>query len=512
MVKSIEGEYEIAKILRARKACPRRRKGIKRGPPRFEYLVRWHGYGIKDSTWEPAEHLPDGIAEQARKIVDEKKQKAPDNFKGAFSLPNAVRVIQEWIVDLDVETEEAVSEESVKQDEKETDDAKPESEAVKPGKRAKTEKKREKKERKRRGPKARSSSSRNRANKATAEAKSQPKRKRRRRTKTDSSAASSSSAEMASVLPPPPPPLSPQAPLPLPPEISQPSRRPVRASARSASEKLRMLTEEEAFMEEEPSLGESDTDSSSEESGLPLPPLLPRRLNKNFVKKVLSIRLDGALVMLPVSIMALPSKPKKAGVAPTAVAFPVPVPAAAHAETMVHTASVIPANSATSAPQLRAVASRPPKQTPEPIAVQRIRVEAAPPPYPVSGSALPPPPPAPPSASDRWAQTKKPETTRKKARYRVTAGCLVLMIPFYVTRTVNDLIHEVTVRVRRHRLYPKLIEDINSKLHPSDQRKNLRVSQLSREKGGPPLNLLNAIGLTVEPESSLHATLIAVTH
>jgi len=204
------------------------------------------------------------------------------------------------------------------------------------------------------------------------------------------------------------------------------------------------------------------------------------------VKKVLSIRLDGNLVMLPVSIMALPSKKKK-------VDKPIPPPAPI-VKASVQMAKVASSDrtselaKATPARVLKEMAPRPTNQ-----ASQGNVVKAKP-------------------VSRKRGAFLKNESFRKKARYRVTAGCLDLMIPFYVTRTVHDLCHEVTIRVRRHRLYPKLIEDINSKLHPSDQRRNLRVSQLSREKGGQPLNLLNAIGLSVEPDSSLHATLVAVTH
>mmetsp|Transcript_1580 Transcript_1580/g.2246 ORF Transcript_1580/g.2246 Transcript_1580/m.2246 type:complete len:362 (-) Transcript_1580:953-2038(-) len=99
--KKFDGEYNVEKILRARKLAPRRRKGLRKRT-HIQYLVKWLHYPVRESTWEPPEHLPDSVQRDAARILDAKKQDALDNVKGALPDDPKYRVINEWIVDLEV--------------------------------------------------------------------------------------------------------------------------------------------------------------------------------------------------------------------------------------------------------------------------------------------------------------------------------------------------------------------------------------------------------------------------
>lgn len=64
--------------------------------------MRWSGYPIEESTWEPPQHLPPDLVEQAQAIVENSKE-VKDRFQGAVKISDAYRVLNEWNVNLRVE-------------------------------------------------------------------------------------------------------------------------------------------------------------------------------------------------------------------------------------------------------------------------------------------------------------------------------------------------------------------------------------------------------------------------
>eukprot|EP00466_Bigelowiella_natans_P021072 jgi/Bigna1/91015/estExt_fgenesh1_pg.C_860001 len=152
----MSGEYVIEKILRARRVTRRKSKGKKRRHSRLEFFVKWHNYPPPENTWEPPQHLPNPVYQEAKRILDETKELAPDHVEGAiptnpkFKWPVPIEcchavvplrlshVVSEWIVNLEVDNlilQPANDSERIQHENKESKDPKP----VKVGRRGERE-------------------------------------------------------------------------------------------------------------------------------------------------------------------------------------------------------------------------------------------------------------------------------------------------------------------------------------------------------------------------------------